>query len=450
MTLYLYNTLSRQKETFKPIEDGKVRMYVCGVTVYDYCHIGHARAYIVFDILKRVLEYLGYDVTHIQNFTDIDDKIITRANETDKDTNTLTETFIDAYFEDMSQLNIKKATRYPKATNFISDIITMIQTLIQKGIAYEHNGEVLFSVTQKEDYGKLSHKILEDLVSGSRVEVSEHKKNPLDFVLWKPSKPNEPSWDSPWGKGRPGWHIECSAMAKSELGDTIDIHGGGEDLIFPHHENEIAQSECANDRSFANYWIHNGFVTIKDEKMSKSKQNFFTLREVLTQYDGETLRFFLQRVHYRSPLNFSTEGLEDAKQALQRFHTTLNNTPKNIPFPKEITPQYETIKTAFIAALCDDLNLSEALAHLVELSKLINTHQAGVEHLKELGNIIGLFESNQAPLAVPDHITDLAKERLTAKKNKDYQLADEIRNKITAEGYTIEDTPDSFRVIKTK
>ena len=300
----IQNSLTQKTEPFVPIEEGKVRFYVCGVTVYDKCHIGHARAYVVFDTIKRYLNYSGYDVTHIQNFTDIDDKIITRANEQGVSTKALTEANIQYYFEDMDKLNISRATRYPKATEYIPEMIALIQNLIDKGCAYEANGEVLFSIKSKQDYGKLSQKILNELKAGIRIDVDAHKKDPLDFVLWKPSKPGEPYWESPWGAGRPGWHTECAAMAMKELGQTIDIHGGGEDLIFPHHENEIAQCECETQKTFSNFWIHNGFVTIKDEKMSKSLNNFVTLRDIFRAVSWRSSAVLFTKVPLSAHPNF--------------------------------------------------------------------------------------------------------------------------------------------------
>ena len=302
MSIKIYNTLSQKKEIFTPIKENEVSFYVCGVTVYDYCHIGHARAYVAFDGIRRYLEYKGYTVNYIQNFTDIDDKIIVRSNEINCDFNELTQKFITAYFTDMDKLNIKRASQYPKATEYIDEIINMINTLIDKQHAYEIDGDIYFAVDTYKDYGKLSKKVLEDLVSGIRVGVSDKKKNPLDFALWKKAKENEPNWNSPWGKGRPGWHIECSAMSTACLDETIDIHGGGADLIFPHHENEICQSECTTNKQFAKYWVHNGFVNIKNEKMSKSKKKLLTVNDILNSYNGEVLRFYLQKMHYRQPL----------------------------------------------------------------------------------------------------------------------------------------------------
>ena len=342
----LYNTITRSVDAFEPIKAPDVTMYVCGVTVYDYCHMGHARAYVAFDLLKRVLTHAGYNVHHVQNFTDIDDKIITRANENNEHVNELTKRFIDAYFDDMKQLNILPATEYPKATECIPQMQTLIQSLIEKGAAYERDGTVYFKVDSCHDYGKLSKKDVTELQSGARVHVEEQKESPLDFVLWKPSKDGEPQWDSPWGPGRPGWHTECVAMVESILGPHIDIHGGGADLQFPHHENELAQAKCAYHTPFANFWIHNGFVTINNEKMSKSLNNFFTLRDVLRNYSPDVVRFFLLKTHYRAPLNYSTETLDDAKAAYQRL-TSVFDIVDDAPIPTDIMPLFDEIKNNF-------------------------------------------------------------------------------------------------------
>ncbi len=322
MSIYLYNTLSGKKEVFVPSNPPEVTFYTCGVTSYDYCHVGHARVYVVFDCIRRHLAYRGYSVRFVQNFTDIDDKIIKRSNELGEDWRSLTDRFIAACLEDLVALNVLPAESYPRATAYIDQMQALISVLIDKKAAYVAGGDVYFSVAAFPDYGKLSKKVLEDLVAGSRVGVSDIKKDPLDFVLWKSAKPGEPSWESPWGAGRPGWHIECSAMVLSSFGETIDIHAGGQDLIFPHHENEICQSECATGKSFSRYWLHNGFVTIRDEKMAKSAGNFFTIRDLLAKYSGEVVRFFLLKTHYRSPLGFSLEGLDESAQALSRLQHT--------------------------------------------------------------------------------------------------------------------------------
>jgi len=426
--VYIYNTLEKQKSLFKSLVPGKVSMYVCGVTVYDYCHMGHARAYVVFDTIRRILSNEGYEVNYVQNFTDIDDKIIKRANEEGRTPESLTKSYIDAYFEDMEQLNIQPANTYPKATHYIGEMIRIVKDLIEKGVAYEVNGDVCFSIASYKDYGKLSKKVLDDLEAGARVDIDSSKENPLDFVLWKKAKPGEPSWKSPWGEGRPGWHLECSAMAIKELGPTIDIHGGGEDLIFPHHENEIAQSECHTGKHFSNYWIHNGFVTINEEKMSKSLGNFFTLREVLKRFSGEVVRFFLLKVHYRSTINFSFDGLEEAKVAYSRLKNTINNVP-DAPIPSELQSDFDAIEHQFLTALRDDFNTAEAIGYLFDLNKLVNTHQVGSSVLKRLGMLIGLFYQEDH-LELPDEVLKLVEERTAAKQSKDFERADAIRQEI--------------------
>jgi len=447
MTLRIYNTLTRKKESFKPLKKGKVSFYACGVTVYDDCHVGHARAYVVFDTFRRLLEHLGYKVTYVQNFTDIDDKIITRSIEEKIGIDTLTETYREAYFRDMDQLNIKRADRYPQATACVPQMRDLIAQLVDKKAAYvTDSGEVLFSVSSRSDYGKLSHKVLKDLMAGIRVAKTETKKNPLDFVLWKPSKPGEPSWESPWGPGRPGWHTECAAMVRDEFGDTVDIHGGGEDLIFPHHENEIAQCESISGKPFARYWIHNGFVTLASEKMSKSKKNVFTIKEILKHHDGDVLRFFLQRVHYKSPLHFSMEGLEDAKHALARLKTTLQTIPEEAKIPSDAAPKFKKLEAQFLEALCDDLNMSEALAALFELNKLIHKVSAGSDCLRRLGDIIGLFSESEGDDEIPKDIKDLVLERDKARLEKDFTKADTLRKKIQDRGFVIEDVASGARV----
>ena len=440
----LYNTATQKKEPFKPKSD-TVTMYACGVTVYDYCHIGHARAYVTFDIVRRVLESQGHTVKFIQNFTDIDDKIIKRAQELNMPYTVLTQQFIEAYHEDFKQLNVKAADSYPRATAHIPEMIQMIQDLLDKGHAYEAHGDIFFAIDTFEDYGKLSKKVLDDLEAGNRVEVDTEKKNPFDFVLWKSSKPGEPFWESPFGQGRPGWHIECSAMATKCLGDTIDIHAGGEDLVFPHHENEIAQSECCTSKPFANYWIHNGFVNIRNEKMSKSKKNFFTIREVLKEFEGETLRFFLLKVHYRTGLSFSFDGLTEAEQALERLHNTLKNVKTTDVTDKG--DEFTALEEKFMAALCDDFNTAEAIGVLFELNKVINTVQCGTSVLKRCGELLGLFYT--APTdeeSLPQEVQALVEARIAAKKEKNFTQADAIRAQIQDEhGILIEDSREGLR-----
>lgn len=441
MTIQLTNSLTGKKEPLKTIEPGKVSFYVCGVTVYDRCHIGHGRAYVAFDMMRRYLEFVGMDVNYIQNFTDIDDKIIRRAAQRGISIQTLTEETIGHYFEDMDALNIQRASHYPRATNYMPEMIEMIKVLLDKGHAYEASGEILFSVESFKDYGKLSKKVLDELEQGARVDVVDHKRNPFDFVLWKPSKDGEPAWESPWGAGRPGWHIECSAMSVSELGPSFDIHGGGEDLLFPHHENEIAQSECATGHHFANYWVHNGFVTIKNEKMSKSLNNFVTVAEILKKYSGEALRFYLLKTHYRKPLHFSMADLESSWQALKRLHHTLEEFDTNHPVPDH--PVFQEIETRFSKAMNDNFNAAEAIGVLFDLNKEIHAHQSGSSLLLQLGQVLGLFFTTQEEDVFSQDILDLVSQRAEAKANKDYALSDKIRESLkNSYGILIEDTKD--------
>jgi cysteinyl-tRNA synthetase len=366
--LKVYNTLTGRKESFVPIEEGKVRMYVCGMTVYDYCHLGHARVMVVFDVVTRYLRHLGYDVTYVRNITDIDDKIIQRANEKGEDFQTLTGRFIDMMHEDAAALGVLKPDQEPRATTSMDEIVGMIKVLIDKGYAYQGaNGDVYYDVSRFGNYGRLSGKRLEDLRAGERVEVDTAKQDPLDFVLWKAAKPEEPSWESPWGDGRPGWHIECSAMSTHCLGNHFDIHGGGMDLTFPHHENEIAQSEAATGEAFVNLWMHNGFVKVDEEKMSKSLGNFFTVREILQRYRAEEVRYFILASHYRSPLNYSQENLDSSKAALKRLYTSLRGLPTG-----EASGCENSYTTAFHAAMSDDFNTPEAVAVLFEIAREIN------------------------------------------------------------------------------
>lgn len=437
--IYIHNTLSNKKELFVPQTPNTVRFYVCGVTVYDHSHIGHARAYVTFDCIRRHLIKSGYNVTYIQNFTDIDDKIIAKAQDEQLDINTLTHHYTESYLSDMAALNIMPATHYPKATDHISQMHVIIQSLLDQNIAYiTSQGDVCFNVDQCRDYGKLSKKVLSELDAGHRVDINNAKHNPFDFVLWKRSKPNEPSWDSPWGPGRPGWHIECSAMALHHLGHTIDIHGGGEDLMFPHHENEIAQSECHTHQPFANYWIHNGFVTINNTKMSKSLKNTFTIKEILDDFSGETLRFYLLKAHYKTPFNFSLDGLKESDVALKKLHDTLRNYSDPDDLPNELN-QY---KTRFINALNDDFNVAEAIGILFELAKYIHINHAGVTLLRELGEHIGLFFSDTSDRQLAPDLLALLNERTAARLAKDYQKADTLRAKLAAHGIEVKDTSD--------
>ena len=464
--LKIYNSLSRNKQTFTPIEAGKVRIYVCGMTVYDYCHLGHARVMVVFDMISRWLRESQYDVTYVRNITDIDDKIIKRANENKETIGVLTQRFIDAMDEDSARLGIIRPTIEPRATDYIDGMIAMISALIEKGHAYlASNGDVFYSVRSFADYGKLSGKSLDDLRAGERVEVDSHKKDALDFVLWKAAKPSEPSWESPFGenggKGRPGWHIECSAMSSSLLGAHFDIHGGGQDLQFPHHENEIAQSEATHSCQMANYWMHNGFVRVDDEKMSKSLGNFFTIREVLKKYDAEVVRFFILRAHYRSPLNYSDTHLDDAKLALTRLYTALRG---HSVADSKIGWQHPQA-ARFKAALDDDFNTPEAMAVLFDLARTKSPESIAL--LKSLGGLLGLLQHDAdtflqgeiislssnviegadigvgliGTLPMADNIDTLIQQRSEAKKTKNFAEADRIRKELADSGIILEDTP---------
>lgn len=449
MALKIYNTETRQKENFTPIEPNKVGLYVCGVTVYDYCHVGHARVMVVFDTVVRHLRSLGYDVTYVRNITDIDDKIIQRALENKESIQSLTSRFIDAMHEDEKALNVLRPDMEPKATEHMDEIETMISTLIEKGFAYPaENGDVYFHVKADEDYGRLSGKNIEELDSGSRVEVNSVKKDPLDFVLWKASKENEPAWQSPWGEGRPGWHIECSAMSTKCLGNHFDIHGGGLDLSFPHHENEIAQSECATGEHYVNSWMHCGFVRIDDEKMSKSLGNFFTIREVLKQYHPEVIRYFLLASHYRSPVNYSEENLDVAKASVGRLYSALELVPA-----EEAEPAESKLEADFMAAMNDDFNTPQAMAVLFELAKEVNKQKLPglAALLKKLANQLGLLE--QAPESffksqpsdsdlTEEMIESLITERTEARKNKDFARSDEIRDQLLAQGIELLDSSE--------
>ncbi|MBT8119025.1 MAG: cysteine--tRNA ligase [Gammaproteobacteria bacterium] len=453
--LKIHNSQTRKKEVFTPIEPGKVRMYVCGMTVYDLCHLGHARVLVVFDAVTRYLRFSGYDVTYVRNITDIDDKIINRANENGEEFSALTERFIQAMHEDAAELGVLSPDEEPRATSSMKDIIDMVQTLVDKGHAYAAkteagNGDVYFDVSTFEDYGKLSGKKLEDLRAGERVAVDENKDDPLDFVLWKAAKPGEPSWDSPWGKGRPGWHIECSAMSTCCLGNHFDIHGGGQDLQFPHHENEIAQSEAATGETFVNLWMHNGFVRIDDEKMSKSLGNFFTVREILKLYKGEEIRYFVLASQYRSPLNYSDQLLDTARTALSRLYNTL----RDLDVPADYDENDGAV-TRFKQAMDDDFNTPEALAVIFDLANQVNKLRdtdvdAAVKKaavLKKLANVLGLLEQDpeqflHAAAAETDSDVDidaLIEARNTARENKDWAEADRIRDELDAMGIVLED-----------
>ncbi|MGH7146734.1 MAG: cysteine--tRNA ligase [Nitrospiraceae bacterium] len=494
--LSIYNTLTGEKEPFQSLEPKTVRMYVCGVTVYDYCHIGHARSALVFDVIRRYLEFSGYQVEFVKNFTDVDDKIIKRANEQGVSCDTITAKYIQAYDEDMGRLGIRQASIEPKATEHMTDIIRLTETLVQKGLAYQVDGDVYFEVAKYSGYGRLSKRRLDDMQAGARVEVDERKRHPMDFALWKSSKPGEPSWDSPWGAGRPGWHIECSAMSMRHLGETFDIHGGGIDLIFPHHENELAQSCGATGKEFARYWVHNGFVQINQEKMSKSLGNFFTIREIFEKSKwpeaetGEMLRYFLLGTHYRSPLDFSDQSLSEAKNAANGFYdlfARLKESEDRATADKGLMEAIERCKMAFREAMDDDFNTSVAIAELQRLKSDINkllsqglsteARKIAREEFRSLGNVLGLFQLDKWQFAEPlppgkfitamqeagqhykpsgssvwspaqggsisdEEIEEKRRERDEARKQKDFKKADEIRQFLSSHGIVIEDKPD--------
>ena len=449
MPLYIYNTLTRRKEAFKPIVEGEVRMYVCGVTVYDLCHIGHARAAIVFDIIYRYLKYLGYKVTYVRNFTDVDDKIIKRANEEKVSSEEIAERYIKEFYTDMNALSIEIPDCEPKATVHIPEMIEMIKKLIEKGYAYQANGDVFYSVRKFTEYGSLSGKNTDELLSGARVEIDEKKKDPLDFALWKASKPGEPWWDSPWGKGRPGWHIECSAMGQKYLGEYFDIHGGGRDLVFPHHENEIAQSEAAHQKTFANYWVHAGLLQVDHEKMSKSLGNFFTIREVLAKYPAEEIRYFMLSGHYRSPINYSEENLANVHRSLVTLYSALRDLPQ-VP-----AKGAKNFIERFQAVMDDDFNFPEAfvvlfeMAHEINRLRMKNEMTAAAElaaGLKQLAEIFGLLQQDPNEFLKGDAlgaealaVDGLINQRLQARRDKNWQEADRIRDQLATMDIVIED-----------
>lgn len=471
--LSIYNTLTGLKEPFHSLQPKTVRMYVCGVTVYDYCHIGHARSALVFDVIRRHLEFSDYKVEFVKNFTDVDDKIIKRANEQGVTCDTITAKYIQAYYEDMGRLGIRQASIEPKATEHMTDIIHLTETLVKKGLAYQVDGDVYFEVAKYSAYGRLSKRRLDDMQAGARVDVDERKRHPMDFALWKSSKPGEPSWESPWGAGRPGWHIECSAMSMKHLGETFDIHGGGMDLIFPHHENEIAQSCGATGKEFARYWIHNGFVQINQEKMSKSLGNFFTIREIFEKSEwsqeitGEILRYFLLTNHYRSPLDFSDQGLREAKYALDGFYDLFNRLKETSTVEgsvnDKLTTAIERTRSAFEQAMDDDFNTPVAVAELQgfrsAVNKLLETglstkaKEQARQLFRFLGSVTGLFQLENWRFNVDlseigviglgeKEIEERVRERNEARKQKDFKRADEIRQSLAARGIVIEDKPD--------
>ncbi len=455
----LYNTMTRKKEALKTIESGKVRMYVCGPTVYNYFHIGNARPFIMFDVMRTYLEYRGYEVKYVQNFTDVDDKIINKANEEGLLPTEISERYIDEYFKDADALGIRRADIHPKVTETMPEIIDFIKSLIDKGYAYESEGDVYFDAMKFEGYGRLAKQTIEDLVSGARVGVNNKKRNPVDFALWKAVKPGEPHWESPWGNGRPGWHIECSAMTAKHLGETIDIHAGGQDLVFPHHQNEIAQSEAFSGKTYVNYWVHNGYINIDNQKMSKSKGNFFTVRDILKEYDSEVVRFFMISAQYRSPVNFSRELIQASENALERLYTAKDNLDYLIDNAETgdvdsgILERFVGYKIKFEAAMDDDLNTADAIAVLFELVKDANTSLSTdtsrelVELVKavllELSGVLGVLKKEKGSL--DDEIEALIKQRAEARQSKDWAMADQIRDELKARNIVLEDTSEGVK-----
>lgn len=459
----VFNTLTRTKEEFVPLESGKVKMYVCGPTVYNFFHIGNGRTFIVFDTIRRYLEYRGYEVNFIQNFTDIDDKMINKANDEGTTVKEVGDKYITEYYKDADGLNIKRATTNPRATDYITDIIEFVKGLVDKGYAYEVNGDVYFRTKKFNGYGKLIGQNLEDLQAGARINIDERKEDPMDFAVWKSQKPGEPAWESPWGLGRPGWHIECSCMAKKLLGDTIDIHAGGMDLAFPHHENEIAQSEALTGRPFANYWMHSAFLNVNNQKMSKSLNNFLTARDALQQYDADVIRFLMLSGHYRIQLNFSNELLESAKASVERLYNAVGNLESLISEVKieAITNEeklymntLEGYRQRYIEKMDDDFNTADAISVLFDLVRDINTNVT-INSSKELcENALGLIRELGMPLGIlqkttkgslEEEVESLIEQRQNARKNRDFALADKIRDDLKARGIVLEDTPQGVR-----
>ena len=468
MAIRIYNTLTKSKETFEPLVPDQIKMYVCGPTVYDSCHVGHARSVVVFDVVVRYLRAMNYQVTYIRNFTDVDDKIIKRSNELGMDTKQLSEKYIGEFHRDMDALNVMRADQEPKVTDHIQEIIGIVETLMEKNAAYLADGDVFYAVDTFAEYGKLSGRKLEDLVAGSRVEINKKKRNPFDFALWKAAKPGEPSWPSPWGDGRPGWHIECSAMSNHFLGETFDIHGGGKDLIFPHHENEIAQSEAAHEKPFARYWMHNGFVNIDNQKMSKSLNNFLTVNDILNTYHPETVRLFLLSNHYRSPIDFSDQNLKESEKALDKIYSLLKRLDEEANITDAVLNSTKgNYWQSFCEAMDDDFNTARGIGILFNLVKetnrIIDQTEPGINEklmplaadLKKMGHVLGILQQSwqvffeqrkesklQDVTLTPDAIDALVAERTAARKKKDWKRADEIREQLDQAGITLEDKSD--------
>lgn len=459
----VYNTLTKKKEEFKPLVAGKVKMYVCGPTVYNFFHIGNGRTFIVFDTIRRYFEYRGYEVEFVQNFTDIDDKMIKRANEENTTVKEVGDKYIKEYYEDADNLNIERATVNPRATEYITQIIDFVKGLVDKGFAYEVDGDVYFSTKKFGDYGKLSGQNIEDLQSGARISIDERKKDPMDFAIWKAQKPGEPAWKSPWGMGRPGWHIECSCMAKNILGDTIDIHAGGSDLAFPHHENEIAQSEALTGKTFANYWLHSAFVNVNNQKMSKSLNNFLTARAALEKFDADVIRFLMLSAHYRQQLNFSEELLLSAKASVERIYNTIYNLEnlldevRTTPITDEEKKYLQSLnkyKEKYIEKMDDDFNTADAITAIFDLIKDVNINvnidsskeliTGCLNLIRELGKPLGMLQKS-TKVNLDDEIQKLVNERQQARKNKNWALADKIRDDLKSRGIVLEDTPQGIR-----
>lgn len=461
----IYNTMTKQKEEFKPLEDGKVKMYVCGPTVYNFFHIGNGRTFIVFDTVRRYLEYRGYEVKFVQNFTDIDDKMIKRASEEHISVKEVGDKYISEYYKDADGLNIERATVNPRATEYIQDIIEFVSELIDKGYAYESAGDVYFSTKKFKGYGKLSGQNLEELQVGAsnRVDLDEKKQDPMDFAIWKAQKPGEPAWESPWGMGRPGWHIECSCMAKKLLGESIDIHAGGMDLAFPHHENEIAQSEALTGKPFANYWMHSAYINVNNQKMSKSLNNFATARDVLKEYSADVIRFYMLSAHYRIQINFSKELLDSAKASVDRLYNAINNLEnlldevKNDKMTEAEEKYYDSLdeyRQKYIQKMDDDFNTADAITVLFELTKSANTNinidsskeliQKVLDFIRELGKPLGILQES-TKVNLEDEIEELINKRQEARKNRDFAMADKIRDDLKARGIILEDTPQGVR-----